>query len=60
MNRHDLSNKHVVLDNAKLVEKREETIWEKMANMCNNENVAPCPKRKAEGDLLASNGGRKA
>ncbi len=41
MNRHDLSNKRVVLDNAKLVEKREETVWEKMASTWNNENFAP-------------------
>jgi len=36
-NRHDLSNERVVLDNAKSVEKREETVWEKMASMWNNE-----------------------
>ncbi len=41
MNRHDLSNECVVLDNAKSVEKREETVWEKMASMWNNENFAP-------------------
>ena len=41
MNRHDLSNKRMVLDNAKSVEKREETIWEKMASMWNNENFPP-------------------
>ena len=37
INRHDLSNERVVLDNAKSVEKREETVWEKMASMWNNE-----------------------
>ncbi len=41
MNRHDLSNKRVVLGNAKLVEKREETVWEKMASMWNNEIFFP-------------------
>ena len=41
MNRHDLSNERVVLDNAKSVEKREETVWEKMATMWNNEKFAP-------------------
>jgi hypothetical protein len=41
MNRHDLSNKRVVLDNAKSVEKREETVWEKLASMWNNEKFAP-------------------
>jgi hypothetical protein len=41
MNRHDLSKECVVLDNAKLVEKREETVWEKMASMWNNENFPP-------------------
>ncbi len=38
MNWHDLLNKRVVLDNAKPVEKREDTVWEKMASMWNNEN----------------------
>jgi len=38
MNWHDLSNERVVVDNAKSVEKREETVWEKMASMWNNEN----------------------
>jgi hypothetical protein len=41
MNRHDLSNERVVLDNAKSVEKREETVWEKMASMWNNEKISP-------------------
>ena len=41
MNQHDLSNKCVVLDNAKMVEKREETVWQKMASMQNNEKFAP-------------------
>ncbi len=41
MNWHDLSNERLVLDNAKSVEKREETVWEKMATMWNNENFAP-------------------
>ena len=39
MNWHDLLNKRVVLDNSKLVEKREETVWEKMASMWNSENL---------------------
>ncbi len=37
INRHDLLNECMVLDNAKLVEKREETVWQKMARMWNNE-----------------------
>jgi hypothetical protein len=41
MNQHDTPNKRVVLHNAKLVEKREETVWEMMASMWNNENFAP-------------------
>ncbi len=41
MNRHDLSNERVVLDNAKSVEKREETVWEKMASMWNNGKFSP-------------------
>jgi hypothetical protein len=41
MNWHDLSNECVVLDNAKSVEKRDETVWEKMASMWKNENFAP-------------------
>jgi hypothetical protein len=41
INRHDLSNERVVLDNAKSVEKREETVWEKMASMWNNGKFAP-------------------
>ncbi len=31
----------MVLDNAKLVEKREETVWQKMVSMWNNENFSP-------------------
>ena len=31
----------MVVDNAKLVEKREETVWQKMASMWNNEKFAP-------------------
>ncbi len=34
-------NRRVVLDNAKSVEMREETVWEKMATMWNNEKFAP-------------------
>ncbi len=41
MNWHDLSNEPVVLDKAKLVGKREETVWEKMASMWNNEKNCP-------------------
>jgi hypothetical protein len=41
MNWHDLSNEHLVLDNAKSVEKREETVWEKMASMWNNGKFPP-------------------
>ena len=46
MNWHDLSNERVVLDNAKSVEKREETVWEKMASMWNNGKFAPLTSRK--------------
>jgi hypothetical protein len=35
MERHDLSNERIILDNMKSVEKREETVWQKMANMWN-------------------------
>ena len=38
MNRHNLLNKCVVLDNAKLVEKGGETMRQKMASMWNNKN----------------------
>jgi hypothetical protein len=41
MNWHDLLNECVVLDNAKSVEKKEETVWEKMVSMWNNEKLAP-------------------
>ncbi len=41
MERHNLSNERIVLDNMKSVEKREETVWQKMANMWNNENFSP-------------------
>jgi hypothetical protein len=41
MGRHDLSNKCIVTNNMKSVEKREETVWQKMANMWNNENFSP-------------------
>jgi hypothetical protein len=41
MNRHDLSNERVVLDNAKSVGKREETVWQNMASMWNNDKFAP-------------------
>jgi hypothetical protein len=41
MDRHNLSNKHIVLDNAKSVEKREMTVWQKMANVWNDESFAP-------------------
>ncbi len=37
MGRHDLMNKHIVINNMKSVEKREETVWQKMVNMWNNE-----------------------
>jgi hypothetical protein len=40
MERHDLSNERIILDNMKSVEKREETVWEKVANMWNNENFS--------------------
>jgi hypothetical protein len=38
---HDLLKERIVVNNMKLVEKREETVWQKMANMWNNENFAP-------------------
>jgi len=42
MNRHNLSkNKCIVLDNAKSVEKREITVWQKIANVWNDESFAP-------------------
>jgi hypothetical protein len=41
MGRHDLSNECIVVNNMESVEKREETVWQKMANMWNNENFAP-------------------
>ncbi len=41
MNWHDLSKERVVLNNAKLVEKREATVWEKMASMWNNDKFTP-------------------
>jgi hypothetical protein len=45
MGRHNLSNELVIVDNMKSVEKREETVWQKMANMWNNENFAPTTMR---------------
>jgi hypothetical protein len=33
MTRHSLSNERIVLDHAKSIEKREETVWQKMAKM---------------------------
>jgi hypothetical protein len=41
MGRHDLSNKHIVVNNMKSAEEREETVWQKMANMWNDEKFAP-------------------
>jgi len=41
INWHDLPKECVVLDNAKYFEKREETVWEKMASMWNNEKNSP-------------------
>jgi hypothetical protein len=41
MERHDLSNECIVLDNMKSVEKREETVWQKMVNTWNNEKFSP-------------------
>jgi len=41
MDLHDLSNEHITLDNAKSVEKREVTVWQKMVNVWNDENFAP-------------------
>jgi hypothetical protein len=38
---HDLSNKCIVVDNMKSVEKREETVWQKMANIWNNKKNHP-------------------
>ncbi len=40
MGRHDLSNKRIVADNMKSVEKRKATVWQKMANMRYNEKFA--------------------
>ncbi len=37
----DLSNECIVFNNMKSVEKREETVWQKMVNMWNNEKFAP-------------------
>jgi hypothetical protein len=37
----DLSNKHIIINNMKSVEKREETVWQKMENMWNNGKFAP-------------------
>ncbi len=39
MGRHNLSNERIVINNMKSVEKREETVWQKMANMWNNEKI---------------------
>jgi len=41
MDRHNLYNERIVLDNAKSVEKREMTVWQKMANVWNDESFAP-------------------
>jgi hypothetical protein len=41
MGRHDLLNKCIVLDNMKSVEKRDKTVWQKMANMWSNIKFAP-------------------
>jgi hypothetical protein len=41
MERQNLSNKHIIINNIKSVEKREETVWQKMANMWNNEKFCP-------------------
>ncbi len=38
---HDLSNECIIIANMKSVEKREETVWQKMAKMWNNENFSP-------------------
>jgi hypothetical protein len=37
MGHHNLSNECIVVNNMKSVEKREETVWQKMANMWNHE-----------------------
>jgi hypothetical protein len=41
MGHHDLLNKCIFVNNMKSVEKREETVWQKMANMWNNEYFSP-------------------
>jgi hypothetical protein len=41
MDRHNLSNERIVLDNAKSVKKREMTVWQNMANVLNDELFAP-------------------
>jgi hypothetical protein len=41
MGHHDLSNECIVVNNMKSVEKREETVGQKMANIWNNENFCP-------------------
>jgi hypothetical protein len=41
MDRHNLSNKRIILDNAKWVEKREMTVWQKMASVWNDETFPP-------------------
>jgi hypothetical protein len=40
MGHHNLSNKRIIIDNMRSVEKRKETVWQKMANMWNDENFA--------------------
>ena len=40
MDRHNLSNESIVLDNVKSVEKREMTVWQKMVNVLNDETFA--------------------
>jgi len=41
MDCHNLSKKCITLDKAKSVEKREMTVWQKMANVWNDEKIAP-------------------
>ena len=41
MTRHNISNSRIVLDNAKSVEKREETVWQMMARKWNDEKFTP-------------------
>jgi hypothetical protein len=41
MDRDNLSNERIILNNAKWVEKREMTVWQKMANVWNDETFSP-------------------